>query len=100
MKKTSALLLACFMIFSLFIAGCSSSSSDDKEAKSGEKGNGGGVLIYGRGGDSTALDPAITTKVNHLMLQSTSLKLLLTMVKIIQKLNQVLQKAGKFLMIT
>ena len=62
MRKTSALLLACFMIFSLFIAGCSSSSSDDKEAKSGEKSSGGGILIYARGGDSTALDPAITTE--------------------------------------
>lgn len=64
MKKTLALLLTSILALSLALAGCSSSTSKDKDddKKGGtSEAKGGGVLIYGKGGDAVALDPAIVT---------------------------------------
>ncbi|WP_141604519.1 ABC transporter substrate-binding protein [Terrilactibacillus laevilacticus] len=55
MKKYVVLLLSLVMIFSLALAGCSS----NKKSSSG--GNSGNTLIYGRGADTTSLDPAVVT---------------------------------------
>ncbi|NKI21561.1 ABC transporter substrate-binding protein [Paenibacillus dendritiformis] len=57
MKKTGWLLLTCLLILSVALAGCNNGTqSKTNESESG------GTLIYGRGADSTALDPAITTE--------------------------------------
>ncbi|MFJ7745045.1 ABC transporter substrate-binding protein [Peribacillus sp. NPDC097295] len=62
MKKTMALLLTSILAISLALAGCSSSTSKDKDDKGGSgEAKGGGVLIYGKGGDAVSLDPAIVT---------------------------------------
>jgi peptide/nickel transport system substrate-binding protein len=58
MKKSLVTLFALMLALSLALAGCSSS-------KSGKGGDGkvdpNNVMIYGRGGDSVALDPAVVT---------------------------------------
>ncbi|WP_409291349.1 ABC transporter substrate-binding protein [Peribacillus sp. SCS-37] len=60
MKKSLWYVFACLLAFSLVLSGCSSSkSSSGEKGGSGKKGY---TLIYGRGGDSTALDPAVTTE--------------------------------------
>ncbi|WP_148358362.1 ABC transporter substrate-binding protein [Peribacillus simplex] len=62
MKKTLALLLTGILALSLALAGCSSSTSKEKdEGKGGTSEAKGGVLIYGKGGDAVGLDPAIVT---------------------------------------
>lgn len=77
MKKRFGLMFFAFiLILSLGLAGCSNNQSSggtkDSGGKSGsdtkteQNGGGeaaeGGVLVFGRGGDSEALDPAITTE--------------------------------------
>ncbi|WP_110928356.1 ABC transporter substrate-binding protein [Bacillus massiliglaciei] len=59
MKKTLSLLLTSILAISLALAGCSSSETGGSGGKSSEKG--GGVLIYGKGGDAVGLDPATVT---------------------------------------
>ncbi|MCF7625197.1 MULTISPECIES: ABC transporter substrate-binding protein [Bacillaceae] len=62
MKKTLALLLTGILALSLALAGCSSSTSKEKDdGKGGSSEAKGGVLIYGKGGDAVGLDPAIVT---------------------------------------
>ncbi|KAF0820491.1 MULTISPECIES: ABC transporter substrate-binding protein [unclassified Cytobacillus] len=70
MKKRKGIwFLVAALLLSLALAGCSSnSSSGTKDEKDKEKGtdteetSSGGTLVFGRGGDSTSLDPAITTE--------------------------------------
>ena len=63
MKKALLFLLTGILALSFALAGCSSSTSKDKDDDKGStsKSDEGGVLIYGRGGDSVALDPAVVT---------------------------------------
>lgn len=56
MKKTGWLFVTCMLILSVVLAGC-----NNGKQSSGNESESGGTLIYGRGADSTALDPAITT---------------------------------------
>lgn len=60
MKKTSWIVLICILALSAALAGCGSAKESSKS--SGDSKESGGTLIYGRGADSTALDPAITTE--------------------------------------
>ncbi|MEN8698719.1 ABC transporter substrate-binding protein [Bacillus infantis] len=70
MKKRNGLLMLVFaLLLSLGLAGCSgsqSSGTDEGEKDSGSDAGGetaaGGTLVFGRSGDSDALDPAITTE--------------------------------------
>ncbi|RFU67102.1 ABC transporter substrate-binding protein [Peribacillus saganii] len=68
MKKSLWLILACVLALSLAVSGCSNSSSStgkekDSDGSSAGKGEDSDyVLIYGRGGDSDSLDPAMTTE--------------------------------------
>ncbi|EIT84660.1 family 5 extracellular solute-binding protein [Fictibacillus macauensis ZFHKF-1] len=60
MKKSLFALVAFILILSLGLAGCNSSkTSSDGNGKKG--GDGGGVMIYGKGGDAVGLDPAHET---------------------------------------
>ncbi|PLT35833.1 ABC transporter substrate-binding protein [Bacillus sp. V5-8f] len=59
MKKSLWLLLSSVLVLSLFLAGCSGSSEKGSSGNGGK--DGGGVLIYGKGGDAVSLDPAIVT---------------------------------------
>ncbi|MFC0190329.1 ABC transporter substrate-binding protein [Fictibacillus aquaticus] len=52
MKKSLLLIFACLLALSVGLAGCSSEGGDSKKGK---------TMIYGRGGDSVALDPAVVT---------------------------------------
>ncbi|MEA1854463.1 ABC transporter substrate-binding protein [Cytobacillus sp. OWB-43] len=63
-KKKSFWLLIVLMVSTLIFAGCNSSTSGDNGDEGGEadEGSTGGTLVFGRGGDSTSLDPAITTE--------------------------------------
>jgi peptide/nickel transport system substrate-binding protein len=58
MKKSLWLFLTCVLVLSLALAGCSGSS---EKGSSGGSEKGGGVLIYGKGGDAVSLDPATVT---------------------------------------
>ena len=59
MRKKSWLLFISILALSLALAGC----GDKSTSSNGDGGKkGGDVMIYGRGGDSTALDPAVTTE--------------------------------------
>ena len=60
MKKTSWIVI-CILV-SLALAGCSGSKESSTDKGSGDSKGSGGTLLYGRGADSTALDPAITTE--------------------------------------
>jgi peptide/nickel transport system substrate-binding protein len=52
MKKSLWLFLACALVLSLALTGCSDKSSGSK---------GGDILIYGKGGDAASLDPSTVT---------------------------------------
>ena len=67
MKRRFGLLFFAFiMILSLGLAGCSNNESGGTKTggESGSDGDAssGGTLVFGRGGDSTSLDPAVTTE--------------------------------------
>lgn len=67
MKKTGWLFLSMFLLLSVILAGCgddskTSTGTKDKDGDSKDTSDKGAVMIYGRGGDSTDLDPAITTE--------------------------------------
>lgn len=75
MKKRGLLFLVFALLLSLALVGCSGSSSSGGTKEEGEKdtgkeegtteteeGTSGGTLVFGRGGDSTSLDPAATTE--------------------------------------
>lgn len=75
MKKRGILFLVFALLLSLALVGCSGNSStggtkEDEEKDTGteegtketEETAGGGTLVFGRGGDSTSLDPAVTTE--------------------------------------
>ncbi|WP_423409486.1 ABC transporter substrate-binding protein [Heyndrickxia sp. MSNUG] len=66
MKKRFGLMFFAFiLILSLGLAGCNNESGGKKtggEAGSDGESSSGGTLVFGRGGDSTSLDPAITTE--------------------------------------
>lgn len=67
MKRRFGLMFFAFiLILSLGLAGCSNNESGGKKTggESGSDGgsSSGGTLVFGRGGDSTSLDPAVTTE--------------------------------------
>ncbi|MEH7884763.1 ABC transporter substrate-binding protein [Bacillus sp. JJ1609] len=66
MKKRFGLMFFAFiLILSLGLAGCNNESGGKKtggESSSDGGSSSGGTLVFGRGGDSTSLDPAITTE--------------------------------------
>ncbi|MGG4393435.1 ABC transporter substrate-binding protein [Paenibacillus thiaminolyticus] len=57
MKKMSWLIVTCMLFLTVVLAGCNNGTQSN-----GNESASGGTLIYGRGADSTALDPAITTE--------------------------------------
>jgi peptide/nickel transport system substrate-binding protein len=59
MKKSLLTLFALMLALSLALAGCS--SGNDSSSGDDEKVDPNNVMIYGRGGDSVALDPAVVT---------------------------------------
>lgn len=64
-KRIRFMVLAFIFILSIGLAGCNNDSGGKKTG--GETGtdggsSSGGTLVFGRGGDSTSLDPAITTE--------------------------------------
>ncbi|MGD6818445.1 ABC transporter substrate-binding protein [Metabacillus sp. 84] len=59
-RKSSRVAVIFILILSLVLSACSNSAGGDGEG--GEKANGKDTLIYGRGGDSTSLDPITTTE--------------------------------------
>jgi peptide/nickel transport system substrate-binding protein len=58
MKKSLLTLFALMLALSLALAGCSSGSESGGDDEKVDPNN---VMIYGRGGDSVALDPAVVT---------------------------------------
>lgn len=60
MKRFFWLAVVVIASLTLVLSGCSSSSSGDKSSSGNEKG-GNKVLVFGRGADSTSLDPAVVT---------------------------------------
>ncbi len=60
MKKSLLTLFALMLALSLALAGCSSGGDSSKGGDDG-KVDPNNVMIYGRGGDSVALDPAVVT---------------------------------------
>ncbi|RZT16331.1 MULTISPECIES: ABC transporter substrate-binding protein [Fictibacillus] len=60
MKKSLLTLFALMLALSLALAGCSS-GNDSSKGGDDEKVDPNNVMIYGRGGDSVALDPAVVT---------------------------------------
>jgi peptide/nickel transport system substrate-binding protein len=64
MKKTMKLLLISILAISMFLVGCGSQSS--KTSSNGDSKSGSATkkdtLVYGRGGDSTSLDPITSTE--------------------------------------
>lgn len=61
-KRSLTWLLISVIAISMFLAGCgskSTSSTAKDDTKSGSKKD---TLVYGRGGDSTSLDPITTTE--------------------------------------
>ncbi|WP_163100632.1 ABC transporter substrate-binding protein [Peribacillus alkalitolerans] len=65
-KRTWMLLMSIVMVLSLALVGCSKDTAGEKsdgksDGKTEEKATG-GTLVFGRGGDSTSLDPAATTE--------------------------------------
>jgi peptide/nickel transport system substrate-binding protein len=64
-NRTIKLLLITLLAISMFLAGCSSKTNDDaKDGKDSGKDSASkkDTLVYGRGGDSTSLDPITTTE--------------------------------------
>lgn len=64
-NKTIKILLISLLAISMFLVGCSSKTNDDaKDGKDSGKDSGStkDTLVYGRGGDSTSLDPITTTE--------------------------------------
>ncbi|WML38495.1 ABC transporter substrate-binding protein [Neobacillus sp. OS1-2] len=64
-KKSFTLLLISLLAISMFLVGCnskSSSESDGKKEPATSNGSKKDTLVYGRGGDSTSLDPITTTE--------------------------------------
>lgn len=62
-KKWSALGLMMVLVLSLVLSACSGKSAGgDGDGEGGNKASGKDTLIYGRGGDSTSLDPITTTE--------------------------------------
>lgn len=59
MKKSIKLLFISILAISMFLVGCSNSSTSGKDGDSGSKKD---TLVYGRGGDSTSLDPITSTE--------------------------------------
>lgn len=68
MKKRLLGMLSLLLVLSMALIGCSSNSSDGGGDKGGESADGGGTLIYGRGGDAVSLDPAIVTDGESLII--------------------------------
>lgn len=60
MKRFFWLAVVVIASLTLVLSGCSSSSRGDKSSSGNEKG-GNKVLVFGRGADSTSLDPAVVT---------------------------------------
>ncbi|MFL6558848.1 MAG: ABC transporter substrate-binding protein, partial [Bacillus sp. (in: firmicutes)] len=64
-KRSFKLLLISLLAISMFLVGCNSKTNEeaggkkDPAAGSGSKKD---TLVYGRGGDSTSLDPITTTE--------------------------------------
>jgi peptide/nickel transport system substrate-binding protein len=66
-QRKSILFLVFMLLLSLALVGCNKSTSNKSDKpKKDDKNNvqtaSGGTLVFGRGGDSTSLDPAITTE--------------------------------------
>jgi peptide/nickel transport system substrate-binding protein len=64
-NKTIKILLISLLAISMFLVGCSSKTNDDaSDGKDSGKDSGStkDTLVYGRGGDSTSLDPITTTE--------------------------------------
>ncbi|MBS7346012.1 MAG: ABC transporter substrate-binding protein [Caryophanon sp.] len=63
MKKQSWYVFLLMLVLSVVLVACGDDSNDGDTATNTDDGNaeGGGVLVYGRGGDTVALDPAIVT---------------------------------------
>lgn len=96
-KKKSFWLLIVLMVSTLIFAGCNSSTSGDNGDEGGEadEGSTGGTLVFGRGGDSTSLDPAITTEGEAFKVTKIFLKPLLNLVSKIRSFILVLLQSGK-----
>jgi peptide/nickel transport system substrate-binding protein len=63
-KKTVKLMLVFFLAISMLLVGCSDKSEETsgKDSKSTDSGSKKDTLVYGRGGDSTSLDPITSTE--------------------------------------
>ena len=62
MKKKLLLAMVSIMIASVFLAACSGNEETGGSSENGESGSKKDSLVYGRGGDSTSLDPITTTE--------------------------------------
>ncbi len=63
MRKKLTGVIIFILVLSLALMGCSSSKSNSEKSSDGKKdsSDGGGVLVYARGGDAVKLDPATVT---------------------------------------
>jgi peptide/nickel transport system substrate-binding protein len=67
-KRSWMKLLTLVLLLSMALIGCSkgttgeSKNTEEKETKTENEAKKGGTLVFGRGGDSTSLDPAATTE--------------------------------------
>lgn len=64
-RKSFKMLLIALLAISMFLVGCNSKSNEETGGKNSgneETGSNKDTLVYGRGGDSTSLDPITTTE--------------------------------------
>lgn len=61
-KKTLKLMLVALLAIGMLLVGCSKSKDTSSNSKSSDDGSKKDTLVYGRGGDSTSLDPITSTE--------------------------------------
>ena len=98
-KKLTGVIIF-ILVLSLALMGCSSSKSNSEKSSDGKKdsSDGGGVLVYARGGDAVKLDPATVTDGESLIVAEQIFETLVNFKRKQQKLSQDLQSLGKSLM--
>ncbi|GAE46442.1 dipeptide-binding ABC transporter [Mesobacillus boroniphilus JCM 21738] len=101
MKRRFGLMFFAFiLILSLGLAGCNNESGGKKTGgESGSDGDSssGGTLVFGRGGDSTSLDPAVTTEGEAFKVTKNIYETLIEFGEQDTEIHRALLKAGKSL---
>lgn len=98
-KKSIKLLLISLLALSMFLAGCGGETTKETGGKKEPATSGGSAkdtLVYGRGGDSTSLDPITTTEGEAFKVTENIFETLLQYGDQDTTLHLVLLKNGRF----